>query len=163
MYNGHRDAQSLKRWLQGFIPSPVTPLSSKEFRKEVLSKLFFLPWLINFYAPWCGHCVQFEPDFISIGQVCDDISFLIVEVDISQYFQKLEHHVRSGKVDCEVERVFCRELRVTSYPTVILYLSPNDKEEITARVPSEIVSEVKVAISRWPNRFHDELQKIYLF
>lgn len=65
--------------------------------------------------------------------------------------------MRSGKVDCEVERAFCRELRVTSYPTVILYLSPNDKEEITSRVPFEIVSEVKAAILQWKNRFHDEL------
>lgn len=85
MYNGHRDAQSLKRWLQGFIPSPVTPLSSKEFRKEVLSKQYFLPWLINFYAPWCGHCVQFEPDFISIGQVFDARSFFIFVVGITQF------------------------------------------------------------------------------
>lgn len=65
--------------------------------------------------------------------------------------------MRSGKIDCEAERAFCRELRVTSYPTVILYLSPNEKQEIISHVPSEIASEVKAAISRWQNRFHDEL------
>ena len=24
------------------------------------------PWLIMFYAPWCGHCQQFKPEFIKI-------------------------------------------------------------------------------------------------
>lgn len=89
MYNGHRDAQSLKGWLHGFIPSPVTPLSSKIFRKEMLSKDFFLPWLINFYAPWCGHCIQFEPDFILIGQVFNVRSLFIFEISITPFFLEI--------------------------------------------------------------------------
>lgn len=69
MYNGHRDVTSLKSWIFSFLPSPIEQLNGKEFRKQILSKKFLLPWLIDFYAPWCGHCVNFEPDFKIVAQV----------------------------------------------------------------------------------------------
>lgn len=61
-----RDAQSLRRWMHNFIPSPVKELTPDLFKSAIASGN---PWLIDFYAPWCGHCTVFEPDFISIGQV----------------------------------------------------------------------------------------------
>lgn len=69
MYKGHRDALSLKRWILDFLPSAVEKLDGKEFRKHVLSKKYKLPWLVDFYAPWCGHCTHFEPTFRAIAKV----------------------------------------------------------------------------------------------
>lgn len=69
MYNGHRDVSSLKSWTLSFLPTSVVPLNYDEFHKQILTKKYYLPWLINFYAPWCGHCINFEPDFNIIAQV----------------------------------------------------------------------------------------------
>lgn len=68
LYNGHRDSSSIKRWLLGFLPSPILDLNRKEFENEVLTAKE-LPWLVDFYAPWCGHCHRFEPEFITVAQV----------------------------------------------------------------------------------------------
>lgn len=69
MYNGHRDATSLKRWTLSFLPSPVVAFNAEDFRAQILTKKYYLPWLIDFYAPWCGHCINFEPDFNIVAQV----------------------------------------------------------------------------------------------
>lgn len=95
---------------------------------------------MDFYAPWCGHCTHFEPTFRQVAQ-------------------RLEGKVRSGKVDCEAERNFCREMRVTAYPTVILFLSPEERHEISSQVPAEILEKVKGFIDRNTQKTleHDEL------
>ncbi|KAK9502734.1 hypothetical protein O3M35_011444 [Rhynocoris fuscipes] len=91
-----RDAQALRRWLHNFIPSPVQELNPTLFKNAVASGD---PWLIDFYAPWCGHCVVFEPDFINIGQ-------------------KLEGRISTGKVNCDKYYHLCQELSIPGYPTV---------------------------------------------
>lgn len=67
----------------------------------------------------------------------------------------MEGKVQSGKVDCEQNNAFCREMRVRSYPTVILFTSPIDRHEITTQVATEVVDEVNYVLAQ--NRVHDEL------
>ncbi|XP_018335053.1 dnaJ homolog subfamily C member 10-like [Agrilus planipennis] len=138
IYNSHRDAMSMKSWLTGFLPSTVEKLDAKSFKKKILWKSYVLPWLIDFYAPWCHHCIHFEPNFIATALA-------------------LEGVVKSGKVDCETERVLCRELKVTSYPTVILYLSPNERVFIDSQDKSKIISLVKEHIKKGKQYVKDEL------
>ncbi|KRT80031.1 Thioredoxin, partial [Oryctes borbonicus] len=138
MYNGHRDTFSMKKWIISFLPSPVVALTAKEFEKQILTKKFFLPWLIDFYAPWCHPCINFEPEFTTVGE-------------------RLQGKVRTGKVDCEMERDFCYKSGITSYPTVMLYLSPKEKYEIHSQVPKEIIRNVKQIIKEKSNSEHDEL------
>lgn len=72
--------------------------------------------------------------------------------------QRLEGKVRTGKVDCEAERQFCRELRVDGYPTVMLYLSPKKRIPIDSQDPKVIVETVKKLIEKRDARGeHDEL------
>ncbi|RLN97047.1 hypothetical protein BBJ28_00018851 [Nothophytophthora sp. Chile5] len=39
----------------------VVVLTEKNFEKEVLQSPDY--WLVEFYAPWCGHCKKLEPEF----------------------------------------------------------------------------------------------------
>uniref|UniRef100_A0A1I7ZTY7 DnaJ homolog subfamily C member 10 n=1 Tax=Steinernema glaseri TaxID=37863 RepID=A0A1I7ZTY7_9BILA len=63
--NWWRDAPSMQRWLTEFLPSLVVRMGS-EFYQDVLASTDV--WLVDFYAPWCGHCVQFAPVFEEIAQ-----------------------------------------------------------------------------------------------
>lgn len=67
-YSGwFRDAQSLKAWAFEFLPSKVTLVKWATFQQTVLQSTE--PWIIDFYAPWCGHCQVFAPEFERIAQV----------------------------------------------------------------------------------------------
>jgi Thioredoxin len=65
--NWYRDAQSLRAWLFEFLPSLVTNLDGKSFKSDVLSSTE--PWIVDFFAPWCGHCQVFAPEFERVAQV----------------------------------------------------------------------------------------------
>lgn len=41
----------------------VIELTDDNFEKEVLKSKD--PWLVEFYAPWCGHCKNLEPHWKS--------------------------------------------------------------------------------------------------
>ncbi|KAJ8922000.1 hypothetical protein NQ315_008638 [Exocentrus adspersus] len=139
IYNGNRDALSLKRWLLSFIPTSVESFNAKQFEKNILRKDYFLPWLVDFYAPWCGHCTHFEPEFRLVAQ-------------------RLEGRVRSAKVDCEAERMFCGSLGIRGYPTVMLYLSPTVSHRIESQEASQILRMVKKLIEDYKRAHnHDEL------
>ncbi|XP_022905915.2 dnaJ homolog subfamily C member 10-like [Onthophagus taurus] len=138
MYNGHRDVMSMKRWVISFMPSLVESFTSEEFQQQVLTKKYVLPWLIDFYASWCSHCINFEPNFNIVAR-------------------KLQGKVRCGKIDCDPENHFCRKQKISSYPTIMLYLSPNQRFEIDSQVPKEIISEVFKIMDQQGFKMRDEL------
>ncbi|KAG0071904.1 hypothetical protein BGZ89_008974 [Linnemannia elongata] len=66
------------------------------------SRTPFGPWLIEYYAPWCGHCQALAP-------VWDELA------------EHLKDKVNVAKVDCTVNKEICYHQRIRGYPTIKLH------------------------------------------
>ncbi|XP_021772768.1 protein disulfide-isomerase like 2-1-like [Chenopodium quinoa] len=76
----------------------VVVLTEENFDKEVGQDRGAL---VEFYAPWCGHCKKLAPEFEKLGA-----SF------------KKAKSVLIGKVDCDEHKSLCSKYDVSGYPTI---------------------------------------------
>jgi len=84
------------------VISNVIVLGPSNFT-DLISKSDFL---VEFYAPWCGHCKQLAPTWEKLAT----------------NLHGQNSPVRVGKVDCnhEENRLLCNDYGVTGYPTIKL-------------------------------------------
>ncbi|KAG8648309.1 probable protein disulfide-isomerase A6 [Manihot esculenta] len=76
----------------------VVVLTEDNFEKEVGQDRGAL---VEFYAPWCGHCKKLAPEYERLGT-----SF------------KKAKSVLVGKVDCDAHKSLCSKYGVSGYPTI---------------------------------------------
>ena len=48
---------------------PVTELTPSTFDTKLKSGI----WLVEFYAPWCGHCQQLKPEYLKLAKGLGDV------------------------------------------------------------------------------------------
>nr|CAD7445940.1 unnamed protein product [Timema bartmani] len=129
IYSGYsKTARSLFHWLFNFLPSPILELNPSTFNDHVMMDKDV--WLVDFFAPWCGHCVEFAPVFHVIAQ-------------------NLQGVVKAGKVDCDKYVDLCHKAGITGYPTVKLFLKPSEfsyGDEIPSQSKDYILTYVKNAL-----------------
>ncbi|XP_041117715.1 dnaJ homolog subfamily C member 10-like [Polyodon spathula] len=107
-YNGwHRDAYSLKAWALGTLPRASVDLTPADFNKKVLNGGDH--WVIDFYAPWCGPCQHFAPEFELLAR-------------------SVKGRVKAGKVDCQAYPQTCQAAGIKAYPTVKMYPHLGEKK-----------------------------------
>uniref|UniRef100_A0A3P8ZUB1 DnaJ homolog subfamily C member 10 n=1 Tax=Esox lucius TaxID=8010 RepID=A0A3P8ZUB1_ESOLU len=100
-YSGwHRDAHSLRVWAMGTLPRASVDLSPDDFRNHVIRGKDH--WVVDFYAPWCGPCQHFAPEFEVLARM-------------------LKGSIRAGKVDCQAHHQTCQSAGITAYPSVRFY------------------------------------------
>ncbi|XP_066045895.1 dnaJ homolog subfamily C member 10 isoform X3 [Chamaea fasciata] len=100
-YNGwHRDAYSLRGWALGYLPQVSVDLTPQSFTEKVLNGKDH--WVIDFYAPWCGPCQNFAPEFEMLARA-------------------VKGKVKAGKVDCQAYGQTCQTADIRAYPTVKFY------------------------------------------
>ncbi|XP_003744350.1 protein disulfide-isomerase A6 homolog [Galendromus occidentalis] len=75
----------------------VVQLTSENFRKLVLDSKDI--WLVEFYAPWCGHCKNLAPHWAKAAT-------------------QLKGQVKLGAVDSTVYQELAQEYGVRGYPTI---------------------------------------------
>lgn len=109
-YSGwNRDAYSLRIWGLGFLPQASIDLTPSTFNEKVLQGQKH--WVIDFYAPWCGPCQNFAPEFELLARM-------------------IKGKVKAGKVDCQAHAQTCQKAGIRAYPSVRFYPYEGRKKNI---------------------------------
>lgn len=87
---------------------PVTVVVGKTFDEIVMDKKKDV--LIEFYAPWCGHCKKMEPDYLALGKKYKNEKNLVI-----------------AKMDATANDVSHDSYKVEGFPTI--YFAPSNKKE----------------------------------
>ncbi|KAB1200699.1 putative protein disulfide-isomerase A6 [Morella rubra] len=117
------------------LADDVVVLTEENFEKEVGQDRGAL---VEFYAPWCGHCKKLAPEYETLGT-----SF------------KKAKSVLIAKVDCDDQKSLCSKYEVSGYPTLKWfpkgslepkkYEGPRTAEALTEFVNTEGGTNVKMA------------------
>jgi protein disulfide-isomerase A1 len=83
--------------------------------------------LVEFYAPWCGHCKELAPKW----------------AEAAGKAKKLSPAVPLAKVDCDAESDLCGRVDVSGYPTIKLFQGGVAEEYNGPREADGIVSTLK--------------------
>ncbi|KAM8842157.1 protein disulfide-isomerase A2 [Synchiropus picturatus] len=70
--------------------------------------------LVEFYAPWCGHCKRLEPAY----------------AEAAEKLRKDEPTIRLAKVDATEEKDLAEEFEIQSFPTLKLFFNGNRKQPV---------------------------------
>jgi len=114
-YSGSRDASELVDWInkqsgsRARIAKPasaVTVLSPANFDSVVLDAKHDV--LVEFYAPWCGHCKSLAPTWEKLA-----VAF------------KNENDVAVANLDADAHKDLASKYGVTGYPTIIFFPKDN--------------------------------------
>ncbi|KAF8977472.1 hypothetical protein BGZ46_007373 [Entomortierella lignicola] len=121
-YTGGRDLDSLsafvtkrsgvKSSIVKVIPS-VHVLTDATFESEVLKS--GKSALVEFYAPWCGHCKNLAP----------------IYEKVAQDFQNDKNTVLIANVDATVDKTFADKYEVSGYPTIKFFNANGQVEDYT--------------------------------
>ncbi|XP_014832926.1 PREDICTED: protein disulfide-isomerase-like isoform X2 [Poecilia mexicana] len=79
---------------------------------RALSENEFL--LVEFYAPWCGHCKEFEP----------------IYAEVAEKLKEEEAGIRLAKVDAIEEKELADEFEVGSFPTLKVFINGDRKQPL---------------------------------
>ena len=86
--------------------TPVILLNGDNFEKEVVQSDDI--WLILFYAPWCGHCQDFSPEYEKAARALKGI-------------------FKIGAIDADKERAIGGKYGIQGFPTVKFFGVDKDK------------------------------------
>jgi len=86
--------------------SDVIDLDPNTFKTQVLES--DLPFMVEFFAPWCGHCKSLAPEWEKAATNLKGIAPL-------------------GKVDCTTHQTLCQQYKVEGYPTIKVFSEKGKK------------------------------------
>ena len=116
-YDGGRSADTIAAWINDKIgtkkvvkkpPSTVTVLTKANFDQIALDETKHV--LVEFYAPWCGHCKQLAPKYEILAKIYEG-----------------EPDVVIANVDATVDEELGQRFDVSGFPT-IKYFGTNNAE-----------------------------------
>ncbi|KAK4369373.1 hypothetical protein RND71_013165 [Anisodus tanguticus] len=81
-------------------PSVSVELNSRNFDEKVLKSKDL--WIVEFFAPWCGHCKKLAPEWKKAAK-------------------NLQGKVKLGHVDCDAEKSLMSRYSVQGFPTILVF------------------------------------------
>jgi len=75
-------------------------------------------WVVDFFAPWCSHCHVMSPKFREAASVLRGV-------------------VKFGKMNCELDAMFCSVLGIRGYPTIWRWDEGQVKNKPSAEYPGQ--------------------------
>lgn len=87
--------------------SDVVVLTESTFDSEIASSSLTL---VEFFAPWCGHCKNLAPNYAKAATALKDVAKL-------------------ASVDCTVEKDLCSRFGVQGFPTLKVFRNTGDIEK----------------------------------
>ncbi|XP_041968407.1 thioredoxin domain-containing protein 5 homolog [Aricia agestis] len=79
---------------------PVARISEETFETFLQKELVF----VNYFAPWCAHCMQLNPLWIKLGERFQNESRVII-----------------ADIDCGRSKTICEVEKINGLPTLVLY------------------------------------------
>ncbi|KAK4492825.1 hypothetical protein RD792_000150 [Penstemon davidsonii] len=86
-------------------PSASVELNSRNFDELVLKSKDL--WIVEFFAPWCGHCKKLAPEWKKAAN-------------------SLKGQVKLGHVDCDAEKSLMSRFSVQGFPTILVFGADKD-------------------------------------
>ncbi|EEF33437.1 protein disulfide isomerase, putative [Ricinus communis] len=86
-------------------PSASVELNSSNFDDLVLKSKEL--WIVEFFAPWCGHCKKLAPEWKKASN-------------------NLNGKVKMGHVDCDSEKSLMSRFNVQGFPTILVFGADKD-------------------------------------
>merc|ERR1719326_2243116 len=99
----------------------VLVLNEGNFEETIRGNPFIL---VEFYAPWCGHCKQFAPEYAAAAK----------------QLKGSTPPVPLAKVDATAETKLAEQYGVRGYPTIRLFIDGRDQEYTGGRTEQSIVT-----------------------
>ncbi|KAJ8471262.1 hypothetical protein OPV22_025605 [Ensete ventricosum] len=81
-------------------PSASVVLTSQNFDELVIKSKDL--WIVEFFAPWCGHCKKLAPEWKKAAN-------------------NLKGMVKLGHVDCDAEKSLMSRFNVQGFPTILVF------------------------------------------
>ena len=101
------------------IENDVIILTDSTFDKAI-AKYDYL--LVLFYAPWCGHCKKFHPEYEKAAKTLR------------------KENLYLSKVDATVEKKLAERFEIQGFPTVKLFIKGEDIEYTGGRKEQEVIN-----------------------
>lgn len=87
----------------------VVELNKENFAAQVFGTEHV--WVVEFFAPWCGHCKALKPEYIKAAK-------------------SLRGIIRVGAVNCDEQKELCGAMEVKGFPTLKLFPSERTEKSV---------------------------------